>query len=249
MSPRTVVLDIERVAALVEVWDLKQNGYIQPDAIVTPSRTICFAYKWLDEKKVHFASEWDLGHEGMIRKAHEVLDEADLAISYNGVSFDFKHLKTHFVEYGLAPPSPWIDVDLLKQIRKNFAFMSNRMAYVAGVLSLDGKADSHGLWKDLRSDEPGKVARARKKMARYNKRDIELTEELYYLLLPWLTGFNVGLYEEDDEIRCSNCGSDHITYQGSRATATYAYRRFQCQKCGRWGRDRKSFKSVQTVGI
>lgn len=251
MTARIAVLDIERISAIVEnVWDLGQKSYIQPSSIIEPSRTICLAWKWTDAKKIHFASEWDDTHEGMIRKAHAVLDECDYLVGWNSRAFDVKHLKSHFLQYGLTPPSPHIDIDLMVNVKREFKFMSNRMAYIADVLGIDGKADTgHGLWRDLRSDSPGVVTRARKQMAKYNKRDVELTEELFEILRPWLRNLNLGLYTDTDEPQCPNCNSTHLQSRGEAGNLTYRYRRFQCQDCGKWGRHNKSVAKVEVAGI
>lgn len=256
MSARILILDIERISAIVtDVWDLGQRRYIQPDSILEPSRTICFAWKWLDEKKVHFAAEWDEGgHRGMTEKAHQVLDECDYLVGWNSAAFDVKHLRSHFFQYDLKPPSPHVDVDLLRVCRRNFAFMSNRMAYISEVLGLDGKAESRGLWKDLRSDKKGVVKRAQQKMKLYNQRDIELTEELFHIMRPWVPNLNLPLYEEPSEEnlgvpRCTNCNSWNVTRQGIRRSKTRAYQRYQCGSCGTWLKGNKSLFGTETTGI
>ncbi len=254
MSARVCVLDIERVAATVEVWDLAQKGYISPDSIISPSRTICLAWKWLDKPKIHFAAEWQKGHESMIQQAHEVLDEATHVVGWNSQAFDMKHLRSHFLQYGMKPPSPHVDVDLLKVMRKNFQFMSNRLAYVSSVLGLDGKAEHHGLWKDLRSDKKGVVKRAQQQMAVYNKRDIELTEEMYYLLQPWVSNLNLHTFEDPNDVdaadpKCPNCTSANLQRRGKETTRTRVYQRYQCQDCGKWAKGTKSMNSVEVAGI
>jgi len=48
---------------------------------------------------------------------------------------------------------------------------------------------------------------------------------------------------------CSNCGSYSIQYRGVQVAATRSYRRFQCQECGKWGREVKSESSVVSIGV
>ena len=253
MTARIVTLDIERLSAIVEVWGLGDKQYIQPSSIIEPSRTICLAWKWEGESKTHFASEWEDTHEGMIRKAHAVMDEADYVIGWNSARFDVKHLNGHFLAYGLLPPSPHTNIDLMVNVKRNFEFMSNRMAYIAETLRIDGKAKTPpGLWRDLRSEDPVIVDRARGKMKKYNKRDVELTEELYYILRPWLIGINLGSLDETvakGESRCPNCNSANLRKKGLRGNSTYTYQRFVCNDCGKWSKARKSIKSVGMAGL
>lgn len=257
MTAKIVVLDIERISAIVQdVWDLGQRRYIQPASIIEPSRTICFSWKFLDENETHFAAEWDRGgHRGMIQKAHEVLNECTHLVGWNSAGFDVKHLRSHFFQYDMTPPSPHIDVDLMKVVKKNFAFMSNRMAYIAEVLGLEGKADTgNGLWKELRSSDKDAVKSARQTMEVYNRRDIELTEELYYLLRPWVSNLNLPLYEDPSaedatEPRCPNCLSWNLRREGVRATLTRTYQRFQCRSCGKWSQGKNSLFTTETRGI
>jgi hypothetical protein len=257
MTARILVADIERISAIVQdVWTLDQRRYMNPESIIEPSRTICLAWKWLGEKKIHFAAEWDEGgHKGMIEKAHSLLDECTHFVGWNSAAFDVKHLRSHFFQYDLKPPSPHVDVDLLKVSRRNFAFMSNRMAYVADVLGLDGKADTKkGLWHDLRSEKRGVVKRAQQQMSHYNKRDVELTEELFYIMRPWVPNLNLALYEEPKEEnagvpQCPNCLSWNMQRQGMRRAATRVYQRFQCSSCGKWSQGSKSLFGVEARGI
>ncbi|QSM01130.1 DnaQ-like DNA polymerase III subunit [Mycobacterium phage Nanosmite] len=272
MSAKILVLDIERQSALIDgVWDAKpQKSWIRPAQVVEPPRTICFAYKWIGEDKTRFEAEWMYpgeqdntsvapggGHKVMIDKAHALLDEADYVVGYNSRYFDMGHLRTSFVAYDHLrnnPPSPWVDIDLYQQLnRVANGFFSRRLAYISEVLGLEGKEKTGGedLWRTLRWAQGDVLRRAERKMKKYNIRDVDLTEELYYELRPWLTGLNVGLYEDDatDLVSCPNCGSGHLQYRGQAGNRTYIYRRFQCQDCGKWGRDRNSFKSVASLGI
>jgi hypothetical protein len=147
-----------------------------------------------------------------------------------------------------------VDVDLLKVCRKNFAFMSNRMAYISDVLGLEGKAEHHGLWKDLRAEKKGVVKRAQQQMKIYNKRDIELTEELYYLLLPWVPNLNLPAFEDPEELdsldpRCPNCTGTSLQRRGVYVARTRRYQRFHCQDCGKWSKGRTSVAGMETTGI
>lgn len=246
MTAKIAVLDIERIAGLAEVWDFAPK-FIRPEQFREPPRTVCLAWKWLGEDQIHFASEWDDTHEGMVRKAHTVLDEADYIVGWNSKRFDIRHLKSHFLEYGISPPSSHVDIDLMLNLKREFEFLYNRMAYIADVLGMDGKDKTPpGMWRDLRSDSPGVRARARAAMEKYNRRDVELTEEMYHLMLPWLKGINLNLFRDpEDGPCCTNCGSTNYRLKGTRPSLTRLYQRIRCNDCGKWGQYSKSIQSSQ----
>jgi hypothetical protein len=251
-TPKIAVLDIERQSAVVDgIWDLKQNGYISPNNIVEPARTICFAWKWLGDDDVQFAAEWKGGSKKMVQKAWEVLDEADYVVGWNSKGFDCKHLRTEFILAGLTPPSPHKDLDLMLVARRNFGFMSNRLGYVGKLLGAGQKLETGGgdLWKTLRYGKGVELKDAQQNMEEYNKQDVLLTEEVYHILLPWVDGLNIPIYNDVEGPACSNCGSENIHYRGLQIAATRSYQRFQCQQCGKWGRETKSVSSVQSAAI
>ncbi|WKR36101.1 DNA polymerase III subunit [Mycobacterium phage Azrael100] len=281
-EPRVVTLDIERQSAIVGgVWQLKQHGYIPPRNIIIPARTICFAWKWWGEDEIHFSSEWDPyddgtickplpyrntgllevypGHEDMIRRARDVMSQADFVVGWNSKQFDMGNLRSHMAEYNMNPPAPHHDLDLIKVSRSQFGFMSHTLEEAAAHFGLDGKMPHSGeLWNDLRwlpyFDPDGeKLQTSRSLMKQYNQRDVELTEQVFMKMIPWIPRLN--LYgnpeladELDADIRCRRCNSDDLdwTAAGPRRFSSYWYRRFQCRTCGGWGHGNKSYYRQET---
>lgn len=272
MTAKILVLDIERQSALIDgVWDLFEKRVIQPHQIVEPARTICFSWKWLGDAKTRFTAEWDTkgeqdnrsvtpggGHRVMVDIAHELLDEADYVVGYNSKKFDMGHLRAAFVAYDhlrAHPPSPWTDIDLYLQLtRVANGFMSRRLAYISEVLGLEGKAKTGGmdLWRTLRWADGDVLKRAQRHMKKYNLRDVDLTEELYFELLPWLNGINLAALDptvSKFDFRCPNCNSGNVRKKGSRGNLTYTYQRYLCNDCGKWSKDRKSIGSTGLASI
>lgn len=249
---RVVFLDIERQSGIADgIWQSKQT-WLNPSQMLEAPSTICFAWKWAGEDEVRFAAEWQGGHKKMVKTAHRVLDEADYVVGWNSKNFDVKHLRTEMLLAGLMPPSPWKDIDLLLTARRNFGFLSNRMAYIAEQLEVGAKLATGGasLWRSLRQDKGEKLRESRALMEEYNRQDVVLTEELYYLMLPWVSGLNIPLVNGgSDTPACSNCGSESIQYRGYQMAATRRYRRFQCQACGKWGRDNVYDAAVKSTGV
>lgn len=230
---RILALDIETRPTEAYVWrPYKENvGYEQ---VIRAGGVFTWAAKWYGEKsKIEFQADWTLGHEGMIERMWELLDEADAVLHFNGKKFDIPHLNREFMQLGLTPPSPYRQIDLLDTVKKQARFFMNRLAHVAPDLGLKGKVEHEGfpLWvKCIEGDVD-----AQRRMERYNKRDVTELIELYEIVRPWVTQHPSFAAHSGEEV-CPKCGSDNIQWRGYAYTAQSQYHRFQCQDCGGWGR-------------
>ena len=234
---RILLLDIESAPNTAHVWGLwKQN--ISLNQIIDSGYVLCWAAKWLGEEDVMYASTYQHGHQQMLEKIHVMLDEADAVIHYNGTKFDIPTLNKEFLLYGLAPPSPVKEIDLLKTARAKFRFPSNKLDYIANALGLGKKVKhiGHELWIRCMNDDP----KAWKMMEEYNVHDVVLLEKVYYQLLPWIKGHaNYGLHQEDHQV-CPNCGGVHFNRRGYQYTNSCKYQRYQCVECKTWFRGTKN---------
>jgi hypothetical protein len=253
MSAKVVTLDIERVPGrfAADFWDLNafKNRRISPAEVTEWPRTICLAWRWLGQRPVHFAAEWDKGgHEGMLRKAHEVYDQADIVVGHNLISFDTKHLRTGWRDLGLTPPSPFKQVDTLTQARKAFGDESMQLVALTQRLGIETKTDAYQV-AVARAAVAGD-RKAQRRLAAYNKGDIIATEALYLKLLPWMTGHpHRGLYNLDDQDCCGRCGkTDTLEKRGYATTQVGKYQQYKCMVehggCGAWSRGKKNLAVV-----
>lgn len=234
-GPRVITLDIETAPAVVETWSL-HNAFISIDQIRQPGHILGFGYKWHGSAKVGWASTHVEGPLGMIELARDLLHDADLVVTYNGDSFDLRHLKREILLAGLTPPSRVKSIDLYRTIKRHFKFQSNKLDFVAQQLDVGKKASTGGyaLWKAcMEGDE-----QAWQKMARYCKQDVRVTEALYDRLRPWIPNHpNMALWAERGAGRmCPGCGSHHLQQRGYERTTAAVYVRYQCQGCGSWSR-------------
>lgn len=101
-----LILDIERLPGLAEVWDQK-TGFVPHHKFQRLPATICFAARRYGQPGQEFWADWDQGHEAMVRRSWELYDQADIVVTYNGIGFDNKHLRTDWELAGLGEPSPW----------------------------------------------------------------------------------------------------------------------------------------------
>jgi hypothetical protein len=204
---------------------------------------LCFAAKWIGEKgPTMFWSEHHDTQAEMLAAAHDLLDEADVLVHWNGTSFDTKHLNREFLEAGMAPPSPFHEIDLCSVVKRRFRFMSNKLQNVSEILGLEGKVKHEGfeLWLKCMAGDDKAWARMRK----YNKRDVTLLEDLYRQLLPWIPNHpNHRLHTPD--AGCPRCGADEsaLERRGYRYTAVSKFQNLRCRLCRGW-----SSRTVREVG-
>jgi DNA polymerase elongation subunit (family B) len=229
---KILLLDIETSPNLAYVWGIWEQN-ISLSQMVTSSKTLCWAAKWLGEKTVMFDSIHQSTEKQMLRRIHKLLDEADVVVHYNGRKFDVPTLNKEFLLNGMAPPSPYKQVDMLTVSRGAFRFQSNKLDYVAQQLGLGQKTSHEGfqLWIKCMADEPA----AWKRMKKYNMNDVVLLEKVYLTMLPWIKGHpNHGQHTED--VVCPKCGqADALHQRGSASNLQGTYKRYQC-KCGGWAR-------------
>lgn len=234
---KTLVLDIETSPSLAYVWSLWDQN-ISLGALTEVGQVICFAAKWLGEEETMFYSDFHDGHETMVSRAHQLLDEADAVIHFNGRSFDIKHLNREFLLQGLTPPSPHKDIDLLTVCRGRFKFLSNKLQHIAEQLGLGGKEETGGFntWVRCMANDEDAWADMRK----YNIGDVVLTEKVYERLRGWVKGHpsHANFDNDGTEIpACPNCGSSHLQKRGFYRTQVSTFQQYHCQSCGAWSRE------------
>lgn len=229
MTLKILSLDIETAPALVYTWGLWDQN-IGLNQIVEQVRVLCVAAKFLDEKKVHFFSEWGDGHQGMLQKIHDLMSEADVIMTWNGDRFDIPHLHREFLEAGMEPPTPSKSIDLMKVVKREFKFMSNKLENISNRLALEGKIKHSGF--DLWTSVMGGDVKAQKKMEVYNKRDVTLLEDVHDIIHPWIRLYPpVSLHEGNGPLACPKCGGTKSQRRGYYYTQVSRFVQLQCQDC------------------
>lgn len=220
------------------------NQNIGINQLLGNSEVLCWAAGWLGEDEVFFSSNKQDGHKKMIKKIHKLLEAADAVVTYNGDNFDLKILNKEFLLAGLAAPSPYKSIDLLKAVRRKFRFTSNKLDYVAQQLGLGGKTKhpGHELWLDVMNKNSTNYETSWSLMEAYNIQDVVLTEKLYNTILGWIPNHPSHSAFNDDTC-CPNCGGTHLQRRGFQITKTLRYQRYQCKDCGTWTRSKNSMPS------
>ena len=238
---RILLIDIETAPNIAYVWGAwKQNiGYNQWKQ---KSHIMSFAAKWLDEKDIIYEENRKSNDRAIVSKIFKLLDKADIVVAHNGRKFDLPTIIGRGLVHGYSPPSPYFIVDTLDVAKREFRFTNNSLAVLTQDLGIR-KKDEHKkfpgfeLWLEcLRGNDE-----AWEEMKSYNIDDVLSLEELYLRLRPFIRNHPNIIRHEGDGVFCPKCGSNHIQYRGYYYTrAGLCYKRFQCMKCGGWGRDRFS---------
>lgn len=229
-AAKILIMDIERLPGLARVWE-PRTKYIGPRNFVEWPSLLCWAARWYGEKEQMFAATW-ISHDEMISQMWELYDKADILVSFNGVMFDSRHLRSEWLMAGMKPPRPWKDVDLYKVV-KQFGFESKSLDSVSRRLGRPGKALNYSM--DLAYAAQGGSVRAQNTLRRYNAGDVELTEWLYDRLRGWIpTHPFIGEHgpDEGDTVRCNQCGSTKLVRQPSKYRAVVVdYNLLRCAHC------------------
>jgi len=240
---RILLADIETAPNTAFVWGMLDQN-ISHDQVKETSYILCWSAKWLGEPRTLHASVQHTPPLKMLKQIHSLLAQTDVLVTYNGGKFDVPVLNKEFVKAGLAPPSPYQQVDLYRIVRRVFRFESNKLDSVCRVLGLGKKTKHRGfsLWVGCMEGN----AECWAEMEKYNRNDVAILEKLYNRLLPWMpvrphAGVIAGKFDA-----CPACGvAGRLQKRGVMTARTALYQRFQCAACGAWSRSRTKQKGVE----
>jgi predicted RNA-binding Zn-ribbon protein involved in translation (DUF1610 family) len=211
------------------------------------------AYKWLGEKQVHVLALPDYktykkdryDDKELVKDFHKVLSEAQIVIGHNMARFDERKVNARMVLNGLDCPSHRQVIDTLRVARSKFAFTSNKLADLAEYLQIpQGKmhVDSAQWIKAIHGD-----MKTWDHIKKYNKRDIEVTEQVYLKLRSYMTNHPNMNIDSNDPFACPTCGHDDLIKRGPRITKSGYKHHYQCKGCGSYCSTRTSTITTELI--
>lgn len=252
-SARILVFDVETAPNRAYVWGLwKQDVYI--DQIISNWFMITWAARFLGEDitysgKLTCQEAIEQNDKRIVKDLWKLLDEADIVIAHNGDAFDLPRIKTRFLVHGLQPPSPYKQIDTKRIASKEFASNSNKLEALARLLGIDGKIKTDfELWAECMKGNP----EALKQMEIYNIQDIDVLEDVYFALRPYIKGHpNLDLYIDSIEPSCPSCSSKNLKLMEGKFFFTQAvrYKAYRCKDCGSICRAKKGDKFINTKKV
>lgn len=222
------------------------------DQIIADPRIMGVGAKWLGGKPSHFWSEYHHGRTEMLQKIHDLLDEADAVVTYNGQSFDLPWIQGELDREGIGTPSPFKHIDLYRIGKKSKRFPSHKLQYVSRALLADSKVSTGGikLWIDCLWGDEETQRKAWNKMRRYCNHDVNLLEPLFIKERPYFpANLHLGVLSGTSGACCPSCEGSNLHRRGFATKGSRRYARFQCQDCGRWSTSVRSEKEEVSAEI
>lgn len=228
-----LIFDIESTPNLAHVWGKYDQNVI---AFERETYMLCYAYKWHKQTKTKVVSLPDFpeykkdptNDHSLVKSLWDLFDKADVIIAHNGDKFDIKYANGCFLRHGLTPPTTYKTIDTLKVARGRFKLNSNSLNDLGNLLKIGKKVETGGfdLWlKCMAGDQT-----AWQKMIKYNKQDVELLEQVYLKLIPWIKNHPSLVYEDKEINTCPHCKSKKVWKIGADKFQTR--QRWRCVGCG-----------------
>lgn len=238
-GPRILILDVETAATLAYCFG-RFNINLSQDNIHTEGGFIlCACWRWYGEGvtyATHLSSE-DVrkgNDKSAVKVLWDAIEQADAIVAHHGKAFDHKVIQARVLANGL-PPLPTVKVLDTKLIAKKYLKLpSNKLDSIGEYLGLGRKLDTGGisLWADVQSGD----RQAMNKMVEYCAQDVDLLHDVFDTVRK--LGFandvvNAAIYYEDEDTRCTVCGSTDIEPTGRIVTTGVgAYDEYRCSNCG-----------------
>lgn len=196
---------------------------------------LVFGYMWLGEepKAIHMTKKQmkdnPLTDDHILTMAKEIMDQADVIVTWYGKGHDVPFLNTRLARHGLFLDHATKHVDLYDAAKKKLRLSSNSLNNVAKYLGVEEKNTiSKTLWPDVWAGKYDSLV----SLAEYCKQDVRVTALVYEKML----GLGLPLphiaKHAGKEHGCPSCGGDRLYGNGYRVTKTKRYRRLRCEDCG-----------------
>lgn len=248
-KPKILTIDIETSPIVAYTWGLFDQN-VGLNQIKEDWHLLSWSAKWLGEKKVYYMDNRkakDISDDKkLVQGIVNLINEADIIVSQNGISFDMKKINARAVINGLPPVKKCRQTDILREGKKVFKFTSHRLEYVTEKLNKKYKKLKHGkypgfeLWKAIMKGD----IKAWKEMETYNKHDVLATEETYLIIQGWIKTHNLAAYSDDLTISCT-CGSTDLIKKGFVYTDAGKYQGYKCKQCGSRPRGKVNLLSTE----
>lgn len=246
-KPKILIFDIE-----TSMHELRSIGFhntkypvrIKASDITEVQRIHCIGYKWFGKGAPKVISVHDfprtfkknhLDDSKVITAFNKILEQADAVVGYNIKSYDLKHINSR----NLLNKNPGIilppEIDLFKIIKANFNLPSYKMDEVARFLGLSERKSpmERADWEKCYEGD----LKSFKKMSKYCRQDIRLTEAVYRAVIPFIQKHPalsriMGDTPKQSALKCPVCTSPDSFKNGFRGTKTGLRQRRICKECG-----------------
>ena len=255
-EPRILLMDIETAPMLVYLWSLWQK-FVAHDQIYRDWHILTWAARWMgdpsektmyDSMHLHESYRaWGQDDRAVAEAMWKLFDEADWIIGHNAERFDVKKMNARFALLKMKPPTPYKVIDTLKIAKSQFSFTSNKLDYLGEHLCGMKKIKTdHELWRRCLAGE----RLAWDEMLRYNIRDIDVLEAVYFEIRAWDKRHpNWMMWTNSEETLCNVCGSRDLSGTGKTVkTNVSEFVGRVCNGCGHQTRNRQNIRQSESKG-
>lgn len=245
---KTLVIDVERLKGKFrwvdrydgltiegEFWSLSDHktkiGRIPYEFVTQWPRTIMASWRWVGEKRIHSAHEWDEGGaEEFARTVREQLHIADIATGHYANNADRKWLNSLFRDHRIPWPSPVKWIDTCAVARRDLGDESMTLGALCsrfGIPTKTGKYDPVVAQAACDGDR-----KAQREIDTYCKGDVEASTGLYFITLPLAHSHpHVAPVKGSTTPTCPRCASTDVHRDGTYSPGVYVYARYRCDSC------------------
>jgi len=248
--PKILIFDIETSPSISYTFGrFKYN--IAYDQVEQEPMMLTWSAKWLYSTEVMSdkltpEEVLNVTDYRIVKSLWNLMEKADIVVAHYGDGFDVPMMNTRAILNGLPPYSHTKSIDTKKIASGTFKFPSNKLDALAKYFGIPGKIDTEfQLWIDCIKGKED----ALEEMRVYNVQDVEVLEEIYLILRPYIKSHpNIGVYMNSDVRGCSACGSTHIHETDKyQYTNTGKYKLWRCE-CGAMSRGRRTdFDKTKTL--
>lgn len=239
-APRVLLFDIETFPNLALTWDAMWEANLIK--IVRHRQVASFAWKWLDEKEIHWRGlpsypgykRDRFNNRLLMRDLRDLYSKADVVlVGHNVKRFDERRSNTDIIKNDLTPPAPHRFVDTCEFAKHKFDFNSNKLDDLGVFLGIGRKVKHRGfdMWEECMDGSP----EAWEEFKGYNIGDVALLERVYLKMRPWMTKHPSLIPTDRAVFACPYC-QGRIKASGYSYYASGKRQRYACleRDCGRW---------------
>ncbi len=192
----------------------------------------CMGWKVLGEKQIHLESVWDtkqrdpLDDKKLCKRLKEILETADMLVTFNGIKCDVPFLQTRLIHHRLGALKPIAHKDVYYTAKFKLKLSRNRLYDVQTFLGFKNKKTPVDLLQWLKALIGNKAAQ--QEILTHCRQDVLVLEDAYLELRPLmlshprLEGYGA----------CNKCGAGLIKNKIYYTADKYPKITMKCVHCG-----------------
>lgn len=229
---KRLFFDIETSPMIAYTWRIGYKLNLGYHNVIEDWKIICVSYKWEHESEVKTLT-WDKNKcdKQLLIDFIKVMNEADESIAHNGDKFDIKKIRTRCLFHRVDAFPKYKTLDTLKKAKTGFNFPNNRLDTIAQWLGVGSKLKHRGfdMWLDVMKG----CKKSLQEMVDYCEVDVEVLEEVYHTIQPYIEHNNhLAVLEGGEKSDCPNCASENTALEKDIVTKVGTIKRLMtCTDC------------------